>query len=630
MASTTLSILAREHPIKSVTVFRVKASKDSNFGQDNNATQKAEVTRTFTVDLQAGQNEVNITGLSGRIDTRSVRVSGLGDNASLFDVMCTVGEGTNTTSSDGSETLRLLRAKKSILEDQRHVREREAELLMNYGKTLQGDHVTPIQMTAFLDSFLERGVKNSEAKSDLTERIAEVDRQIQEEMKKASSRVGQANSQVTVVIASEAGGPAELTLTYIVSHAAWEPVYDLFATTDKGAPMPSVGLDYRARIWQSTGEDWNNTKLVLSTATSDSVSDGVPDLDALKIKVVLGPGQALFGQPRQVAPADRYRVQGPAPPATTLFGPTQSFGSTTGALFGGAAPSAPRTFGAAPAPAPFGRAAASSERPDSEDDPEVGFVDVPEPAPISEPATTVSVSPFSTLYKVDRSATIPSDGKAHQVLIACLTFDAGVSRIAVPRKKPVAYLKCRVKNTSDYRLLPGSVRVFFDKGYVSTAYIGDVNAGDSFDCLLGMDTSIHLSYRRSSSTVKETRNAFSEQFKITTYSVETVIRNKHRSSISELVVRDAVPHRSATSAGLGENVKIVLREPAALADAKPGEVKEVGDKGLKVRWVGMGDQMEGEYVWECKLDANEEIKFTVKYEIKAPADFALHETVISK
>ncbi|KZT23516.1 hypothetical protein NEOLEDRAFT_1179970 [Neolentinus lepideus HHB14362 ss-1] len=625
MTTATLSVQAHGHPIKSVTVFK---SLKNAFGQANTAAQKAEVTRTFSVDLQAGQNEVNITGLSSRIDTRSVRVSGLGDNATLFDVMCTVSEEANIADADISQTVRSLQTKRTLLEEERSVRDREAELLMLYGRTLQGDHISPAQMTAFLDNFLERGQKNLEAKSELTERIADVDRQIQEEKKKAPSKVGQANGQVAVVISSEAGGRVDLTLTYIVSHATWEPIYDLFATTDKGAPAPSVGLHYRARICQSTGEDWADTKLVLSTATSDSISDGIPSLDTLSIKVVLDQ------YPKVAARQMVQQRAAPPPPPEGLFGQSvrpqqpqvQAFRSIRSTAlnqfptnqFQTYDHTVPRTATTDPA-----------HEDEDEDEDEAELIDVPEPAPLSEPSTTVSASPFSMLYKVDRSATIPSDGKAHQVLIASLTFDACVSRIAVPRKKPVAYLKCRVKNTSDYRLLPGSVRVFLDEGYVSTTSIADVNAGDSFDCLLGVDTSIHLSYRRSSSTVKEARNAFSEQFKITSYFVETVIRNKHRSQISELIVRDAVPHASSLLAGLDGKVRIVLREPVALAEAKPGELTNVGDKGLKVRWVSKDHQVEGEYAWECKLDASEEIKLVVKYEVKAPVDIMWQESVVS-
>ncbi|EPQ59620.1 hypothetical protein GLOTRDRAFT_136449 [Gloeophyllum trabeum ATCC 11539] len=616
MATAVLNIKAHDHPIESVTLFKSTGQPTSL----NTASQKAEVTRTFAVDIQAGQTEIVITGLSGHIDTRSVRVSGLGEDASLFDVVCTVSKDSKPDESDGPERVRVLKAQKSILEGEKSVREREAELLMNYGKTLQGDHITPAQMTAFLDNFVERGRKNLEATVVLEQRIIDMGREIEEETKKAPSRVGTANGQVTVVLSSEAGGHIELTLTYVVSHATWEPTYDLLASTVNGAPASTVGLHYRARIWQSTGEDWRNTQLILSTATSDSVSQGVPNLAALHVKAVLFQGNDLFGRQAANVPSLFGGNAGPGPQQTTG---TSAFGQSAPALIQSA-------FGfAQPQQGLFGttRSIQTAPEPDKDDASEPELINVPEPGRISEPTTTVSVSPFSMSYKVDRNATVPSDGKAHQVLIASSSFEAHVTRIAVPRKKPVAYLKCRVKNTSDYRLLPGPVRVFLDDAYIATASIGDVNPSESFDCILGVDTSIHLSYKRSSSTANEARNAYSEQFKITTYTVETFIRNKHSFAVPELIVRDAVPH---TRSGMGEKIRILLKEPAALAEAKPGVFTKLDDKGSQIRWVTKQGQeeTEGTYEWTCKLQANGEIKMVTKYEVKAPVDFVLNERVL--
>ena len=118
MTSTT-QLAAKDHPIKSVTVFK---------------SSKAEVVRTFSVALkvgllgnrhtfanllfpQAGQNKIEIKGLSSSIDTRSVRVSGLGE-ARLFDVVCTV-ETPAQNHDASSEAIRLLQARKLAFESEK-------------------------------------------------------------------------------------------------------------------------------------------------------------------------------------------------------------------------------------------------------------------------------------------------------------------------------------------------------------------------------------------------------------------------------------------------------------------------------------------------------------------------------
>ena len=116
---------------------------------------------------QAGQNKVQIESLPSTIDTHSVRVSGLGD-ARLSDVVCTIGADNEASySPDGpSELIRLLTVQKQALEQEKDMRDREAELLVNYAKTLTGEHVTPVNMSSFLGDFVEQGRLNLKAVSD--------------------------------------------------------------------------------------------------------------------------------------------------------------------------------------------------------------------------------------------------------------------------------------------------------------------------------------------------------------------------------------------------------------------------------------------------------------------------------
>ncbi len=55
----------------------------------------------------------------------------------------------------------------------------------------------------------------------------------------------------------------ELTLSYLVNRAGWNPAYNM-RTTTKG---DNLDLEYLAGVNQSTGEDWNSVKLIISTAT---------------------------------------------------------------------------------------------------------------------------------------------------------------------------------------------------------------------------------------------------------------------------------------------------------------------------------------------------------------------------
>ncbi|KDQ59014.1 hypothetical protein JAAARDRAFT_127570 [Jaapia argillacea MUCL 33604] len=605
----TTKLQASEHPIKSVTVFK---------------SSKAEVVRTFVHDLEAGQNKIEIVGLPSCIDTESARVSGLGD-ARLFDVVCVIADKPASSYDGSSETIRILEAKKVYLVKEKLVRGQEAEVMLTYGKSLQGEHVTPDTMTTFLDSFVLRGRKNLQAVSELEEKIVEIDRQIEKEQEKTTTTKGESNGKVTIVIAAENEGQVELKLTYIVTNANWEPTYDLHASTVNGKPASAVSLQYRARITQSTGEDWKDTSLTLSTSTSDTITKGIPELKPVKIK----PPQPMFGaagcpppsmgaaflqqrpQQQQMLLAAQRQLQLQQQQQQNLVAQPTGFALNRSL----AAPAISR----AP-PDVTTRAAAESSDDELDEDLISEFAELAGPGALTEPTTIVNVSPLAISYRVEGKASIPSDGEAHQVSVAILPFDAKVTHVTVPRVSAVAYLQCEVKNTSDYRLLPGPVSVFLDESYVSKTSIQDVNTGDTFECPLGADSSLRISHARIPRTVRDSASAFAEQFKSTTYTVTTTIRNKHRFAISELVVRDVIPLVD------DKRVKVILRKPQGLAEAKGDQEVMVKDKDkeVKIRWSKVVDKKggakEGKYEWLCKLEANGEINLVTEYEVKSPAD----------
>jgi len=166
-----------------------------------------------------------------------------------------------------------------------------------------------------------------------------------------------------------------------VSNAQWYPVYDLHAGSENGKPSPSVSLQYRVALSQSTGEIWNDTDLILSTSATDVLNAGIPTSESLSIE-----------------PVPKYQ-------------------SAPGGLFG----------------APVGRAGSSV------------FAAVPQSGVmtrrLSAPRGIVSKSPLSVTYTVEGKTTIPTDGQSHKVLVASLPLEATVTHVTTPRKSTVAYLQ---------------------------------------------------------------------------------------------------------------------------------------------------------------------------------------------
>jgi len=69
--------------------------------------------------------------------------------------------------------------------------------------------------------------------------------------------------QIIVIISCDAAVNGSLDISYMVTNAGWSPTYDL---KTNGIDQP-VQLIYKADVWQSTGEDWENSRIKLSTIT---------------------------------------------------------------------------------------------------------------------------------------------------------------------------------------------------------------------------------------------------------------------------------------------------------------------------------------------------------------------------
>jgi hypothetical protein len=157
-----------------------------------------------------------------------------------------------------------------------------------------------------------------------------------------------------------------------------------------------------------------------------------------------------------------------------------------------------------------------------------------------------------------------------------------------------------------------------------TLSIQDINTGDTFNCTLGVDSSTKVTYARSARTVRSSAGTFAEVYNTTTYTSKITIHNKHPFPISELTVRDAVPLSD------DKRIKVILRKPTGLADAKDGQVVDLKNNGLKVQWEkivdGKGGEKEGRFEWLWKVEGGAQIKLEAEWEVKAPADIRWNES----
>ncbi|CUA68737.1 putative transcriptional regulatory protein C1683,13c [Schizosaccharomyces pombe 972h-] [Rhizoctonia solani] len=235
-------------------------------------------------------------------------------------------------------------------------------------------------------------------------------------------------------------------------------------------------------------------------------------------------------------------------------------------------------------------------------------------------AHVASTGLLNTTFGIPGRSDIPSDEGSHKVVIAVLELPATLEWVCVPRSKESVFLTCKVVNSSEFTLLPGSASVFMDDNFVSKSQIEHVSPNESFKTSLGVDSSLRVTYPAAKTLNRKTAQSgflfmAKEEQLVSAQSQRITIRNTCLASITVRVL-DHVP--VSTDAGL----KVNLLSPNGLeATASSNENTTEGkqkenpwkdvQKGVKARWAPLEAGGEADFgsqttvsdensVWEAK------------------------------
>ncbi|KAE9386570.1 hypothetical protein BT96DRAFT_789377, partial [Gymnopus androsaceus JB14] len=139
---------------------------------------------------------------------------------------------------------------------------------------------------------------------------------------------------------------------------------------------------------------------------------------------------------------------------------------------------------------------------------------------------------------------VPCNGMTHDVTIVELNeeLDTKLLWFSVPKLDTRVHLKAKIKNASEYALIPGKASVYINGTFIART---DVPAGpdESFDCNLGLDSSITIIYHPLSSKIMHC-TPFTGFTGINTtstfYSQRITVHNTKRVSIGALKLLDRV------------------------------------------------------------------------------------------
>lgn len=445
---------------------------------------KAQVTREIKTRIDAGKTTLVLTGLTSQLDQQSIQVAGKGN----FIILGITNRQNYLSELNTPKSLRMLRDSLELSQKQVQLEQGQKEILNKEEQMLLSNqkiggtnqNLTVAELKAMADFYRTRlsDIVTSRMKQDdkvkkLNERIAKIQRQINEQNELYSRNT----SEIVVSLSADAPTSVDLDVQYIVANAGWYPVYDLRAINTKSP----VQLSYKANVMQSTGEDWKNVKLKLSTAN--------PNLGGLKPE--LYPWYLNIDQPVLYKYDNR------------------------------------KAMGAVHRSAPA-MAAEEMKLEDSNADREATST--------ADYVSTIQTS-LNTEFDISLPYTVSSSNKPTLVDIRNHELKADYQYAVAPKLDQDAFLLARITGWEELSLLPGEANVFFEGTFVAQSFIDPNNIRDTLSVSLGRDKRIVV--KREKLKDLTTRKLIGGNQR-ETYAYEISIRNTKSEAI-KITVEDQIP-----------------------------------------------------------------------------------------
>lgn len=219
----------------------------------------AKVERVATV--VGGAREIKLSCLTSRFDIDSLQVQA-DAGVQIGDISVQTLDRTRAPECANSpldSRIRELVDQKAAISAESEAQDLVLGYLKNYGNDKQGG-VNPIG--AMAEQLRRTGQDAVQRKYNAQRRIEEIEKQLVP-LLADRDRITSANPQVrTVQIRLAAQTDGELRVSYRLRQAGWTPIYRAYLDTNKAV----LRLERLAQVAQTTGEDWSNVNLRLSTS----------------------------------------------------------------------------------------------------------------------------------------------------------------------------------------------------------------------------------------------------------------------------------------------------------------------------------------------------------------------------
>jgi uncharacterized protein (TIGR02231 family) len=500
----------------------------------------ASVTRVIAADLAAGDNTLVIPDFPLGLDVASLRVEGDADTRLTIGAI-DARSPRQVPPADLPELDKRIQA----LQDQRddlqgaidaaNARHKFAERFAEASPAGIGDKGEARPLAEWREAFTavsEEVAAADAAVRDAKRKQRDLDRQIAR-LKSDRAIKPPSKLEVRLDLAAAAATSAKLRVTYAVRNARWTPLYDARLDTGAKDRKPALELVRRAEITQTTGEDWSDVALSVSTVRAARGGDA-PELNSLLVR---------YPQPAPLEPA-------PPPPGQS---------DRLSSLFA--------------APASTAKVLAIA------------------PVLAEEQEATAEIGGFQVTYRIQGRVSVGASEGARSLRISTATIAPDLVVRSAPVLDPTGFLEASFRQSEDAPLLPGQVAIYRDGMFVGRGQMKGASKDETVRLGFGADDKIKIER----SVVR--RNEGSAGLIVTTAktderSFKTTVRNGHDFPI-HVAIEDQLPVSEnediqvemlpATTPPTASNWRDRRGVLEWAFEAKPGEAKDIAF-AWRLRW----------------------------------------------
>jgi hypothetical protein len=581
--------------------------------------QGAQISREGSSFLRKGKTTLLFEGLPAAIDPESIQAKA-SDNVMIISVTHNINYLNKAIVSTEIKALnerrRVLVDTIKVINNYKTVYAQEKEMILS-NKSIAGDNGVSISELQQAADFFRRRLTEIESSTHrldnvlfgLKNDLVNISKQLLE----LNAKIDLPTSQVTVVVSSETDVKTTMQLEYFIEDAGWSPAYDV-RIKDVNAPLC---LFYKAKVFQNTGEAWDNVNLTLSTG-NPSLSNNKPELAAYfltfdnyylkRSDVPYASNQPFKGhvsgkvtdaQTGETLPGAIIIVKGTITGTVADIDGNYQIDLPAGAnmldvSFLGYktqeinvnSPSINVTL--APDLASLDEVVVIGYGTSGDDYESTGSVSgyAPEKKKVQIPLA-IEKSRLTTEFHIDTPYSIPSDNQPYDVTMIEYDIDASYKYLAVPKLSPDAYLIASIPDFIKYDLLAGTANIFFKGIYQGESFIDPGTSGDTLTLSIGRDNDIII--------MRESQKDFTGR------SFTGVSKKEQKAWTITVKNNKDVP------------VEITLEDQYPVSKISDIKVDLIEDSDAKA------DKSTGKLTWDLMMSPKEKKTIDLKYTVRYPS-----------